>query len=58
MPDAISRDCLPLFRQLIPQADRAPWPVPLELRDILVTSQPDWTSSSWKSRFAATLRRV
>ena len=55
--DAISRDCLTLFRHLIPQANPEPSSVPPELVGLLVTVRPDWTSNEWRRQFSASLRR-
>ena len=51
---AISRDCLTLFRHLIPQANLEPSSVP---QGLLVTVRPDWTSNEWRRRFSASFRR-
>ena len=45
--DAISRNRLELFFDLIPQAQRSPSPVPGELVQRLV-AQEQWTSDAWR----------
>ena len=55
--NAISRDCLTLFRHLIPQANLEPSSVPPELVGLLVTVRPDWTYNEWRHQFSVSLRR-
>lgn len=45
--DALSRNDLPLFRSLHPQADPEPTAIPAALLDLLVITKPDWTSKRW-----------
>jgi len=45
--DAISRDNLPLFFSLCPQAHCRPTPIPAALVDLLLGACPDWTSTQW-----------
>ena len=45
--DALSRNNLPLFFTIYPQADPHPSVIPPALIDLLVLSKPDWTSQSW-----------
>ena len=45
--DALSRDKLPLFRSLHPQAAEEATPISPDLLDLLLLSQPDWTSPRW-----------
>lgn len=47
MADALSRNNLPLFRSLHPQADQNPTAIPEALLDLLIVSRPDWTSKRW-----------
>ena len=47
LADALSRDNLPLFRSLHPQADKDATPIPEPLFDLLILSKPDWTSRHW-----------
>ena len=57
--DALSRDNLPLFFQVVPQAaSRRATPIPEELLDILVHQRPDWTSPAWRRLFVNTLLKV
>ena len=56
--DALSRDRLPLFHSLVPQASLSPSPIPLTLVELLVSLRPDWTDNSWTTRFLSILQRV
>ena len=47
LADALSRDNLPLFRSLYPQANPRPTPISDSLLDLLLVSRPDWTSRGW-----------
>ena len=49
--DALSRNNLPLFSTVYPQADPHPSVIPPALIDLLVLSKPDWTSQSWNKTF-------
>jgi hypothetical protein len=54
--DAISRDNLQVFFAENPTADRAPTQIPDQLWEILVLSQPDWLSRSWRESLATSLK--
>ena len=56
--DALSRDNASAFLLQVPTARKAPTVVPEELVQMLVTSQPDWTSSTWINLFTSFLLRV
>ena len=45
--DALSRDNVPLFRTLYPQAQLHPTVIPSALLDLLIVEKPDWLSTSW-----------
>ena len=45
--DAVSRNNMPLFRSLCPQANEMPTPIPSSLLEILLLEMPDWTSQKW-----------
>ena len=47
--DHLSRDALPLFLQIVPQAEEHPTPLSEELMAALVTQRPDWMSESWRA---------
>lgn len=47
LADALSMDNSTLFHTLLPQANRAPAPIPASLLDVLVVTKPDWTSPHW-----------
>lgn len=47
LADALSRNNLPTFRSLFPQADDHPIHIAEALVDLLITSRPDWTSQYW-----------
>lgn len=44
LADALSRNNLPLFQSLHPQANKEAFSIPV---DMLILSKPDWTSKSW-----------
>ena len=56
--DALSRDNLPTFMQLVPHAHPTPTALPEELVEAIVLSQPDWMSPSWTNLLKNTLQRV
>ena len=56
--DALSRNCLHSFLQMVPEADRHPTPIPQVLVDMTVREQPDWTSVHWAQLFSAFCRQV
>ncbi len=45
--DALSRNNAPLFLSLSPQAQKFPISIPPAITDLLVNTQPDWTSQDW-----------
>lgn len=47
LADSLSRNNLPLFQSLYPQASDTATPIPEPLLDMLILSRPDWTSKSW-----------
>lgn len=49
--DALSRDNLPSFQRLVPEARREPAMIPEPLLRALVWEQPDWTAVSWTTLF-------
>ena len=51
--DALSRNKLPLFSSLVPQA--LPFPIPASLVGLLVTSRPDWGSQAWTELFVRSI---
>ena len=53
--DAISRNLMQVFFKENPSARRSPTPIPDCLWDILVRTQPDWRSESWKRSLVASL---
>ena len=56
--DALSRNHNSLFNQQVPSAAALPTPIPLELWQILVLSQPDWTLRSWRNQFSRVFQRA
>jgi hypothetical protein len=56
--DALSRNNLCLFRAQVPQADPKPSRIPVELVDLLVHQQPDWTSTAWSRLFRNCLQQA
>ena len=53
--DALSRNQFSRFLQVIPDAAQLPSPIPRRLVDVLVLSQPDWTSPLWARLFRGCL---
>ncbi len=56
--DALSRDNLPLFLHQVPYARPQPTPIPPEVRQLLVSQRPDWTSKGWRRLFTSISRKV
>ena len=56
LADALSRDNLPLFQSLYPQADQEASQIPESLIDMLILSKPDWTSKNWTELWSSTFR--
>ena len=54
--DALSRNNLPLFLSLVPQTSQVA--LPQALRELLLTSRPDWGSQDWIQLFARSLMEV
>jgi len=54
--DALSRNNLPLFFQVSPEARPDPSPIPSQALRLLVEEQPDWTSTNWTRLFVACTR--
>lgn len=54
--NALSRDKHDVFLFCVPQAPPMLSHVPQSLLDMLLLSQPDWTSSGWRTLFLTTLR--
>lgn len=53
LADALSRDNQTYFLAHYPQAQATPASIPQELVELVVTSQPDWTSSHWTRLWTA-----
>ena len=49
--DALSRDDLPSFQRLVPEAAREPCSLPEQLLQCVVASTPDWTQVDWIELF-------
>ena len=45
--DALSRNNVPLFKSLHPQAHPVPTNVPTAVLDLLIVQKPDWLSANW-----------
>ena len=56
--DALSRDNIPIFMQVVPEAESQPTPIPEPLVELTVREQPDWTSFHWVRLFSACCRLV
>ena len=50
--DALSRNNLSHFLQVVPESAGHPTPIPPKLVDLLVRVQPDWTSLRWEKLFS------
>ena len=55
--DALSRNNIPLFLQISPQASPLPYPITNHLYRVLILSVPDWLSLNWRSLFSSILER-
>ena len=58
LADSLSRNNAAFFLSKVPSASAIPSTVPPELLDLLLYSQPDWTSLSWTAMFSTYLGRV
>ena len=56
LADALSRNNLPLFQSLYPQADQESSLIPESLLDLLIISKPDWTSKNWTELWSSIFR--
>ena len=56
--DALSRNDVTSFHRQVPAANPEPTAIPPELEEMLVTSQPDWTSERWTNLWTNFLGRV
>lgn len=56
--DALSRNDLPRFLQVVPKAAHLPTPIPQGLVDMLVQECPDWTSQRWAQLFNGCFRQA
>jgi hypothetical protein len=56
--DALSRENIPIFMQVVPEAESQPTPIPEPLVELTVREQPDWTSFHWVRLFSACCRLV
>ena len=56
--DALSRDALSLFQQLVPGADKDATHIPGSLIQCLVTDSPDWTKVDWVTLFKGWAWRI
>jgi hypothetical protein len=56
--DALSRNELPSFFSIFPQANPHPAALPAQLLELLLDQQMLWISPRWKELFDSCLRRV
>ena len=56
--DSLSRDKLPLFFQVMPQASCSSTPIFQELQRALLLDRPDWISPIWRTLFTSILNKV
>ncbi len=57
LADALSRNNLPLFHSLHPQANRDAAPIPMAALDLILLQEPDWTTKGWTSMWTFTWNR-
>lgn len=55
--DALSRDNLPLFLQLVPTAKREPTAIPSDVLQALIHTTPEWWSPAWTTVLHSILHR-
>lgn len=53
--DALSRNNVPLFLQLLPQASSSPTLIPATLHKVLIMAVPNWLSHDWRVLFSSIL---
>lgn len=53
--DAVSRNYLQVFHKANPTANTYPTPIPHQLWQVLVVTQPDWLSGNWRDALATSL---
>ena len=58
LADALSRDNLPLFHSLHPQAEPVPTPIPAAILDPLVLLEPNWTCRNWTEQWTSIFKMV
>ena len=56
--DALSRNYMLQFSQVMPEADPQPTPIPDQALWLLVEEKPDWTSVNWMELFVACTKQV
>uniref|UniRef100_A0A1X7VWY6 Uncharacterized protein n=1 Tax=Amphimedon queenslandica TaxID=400682 RepID=A0A1X7VWY6_AMPQE len=56
--DALSRDRMPDFFSIFPQAPKIPSGIPQPLLDLLLDTNLSWTSKHWRALFRDSLFRV
>ena len=55
--DALSRDNLPIFLQLVPSAEQAPTQIPDILVEALIHKTPEWWSPAWTTVLLSILHK-
>ena len=58
LADALSRNNLPLFRSLYPQADQQPAPIPEAILDLVLLRDPEWTCKNWTGQWNSSFGTV
>lgn len=56
LADALSRDNLPLFHSLHPQAEMRPAAIPEAMLDLVFIQEPVWTCKNWTDQWNSTFR--
>ncbi len=54
LPDALSRNNLPLFLSHYPQENQVATHIPAEVLDAVMLQEPDWTAKNWIVRWNST----
>ena len=57
LADALSRNNLPLFLSLHPQANQEAAPIPSAALDLILLREPDWTTRGWTDMWTSTWSR-
>lgn len=56
LADALSRDNVPLFHSLHPQAEPQPVAIPEAMLDLVFLREPEWTCRNWTGLWNSTYK--